>query len=174
MQAPTTQSEPSQPQPPQPKRFTGRHMLFAMLAFFGVVIAVNLTMAVFASTSWTGLVVKNSYVASQAFNRQLEQARVQAARGWTGKIAYRDGAIVLSLADKEGQPVLLDTSVVQVGRPAFEQADHRVAMVHQGNGVYHASDVLQPGIWQVSVRGTSSRGDYRLDSRLIIKPDTGQ
>ena len=65
-------------------------------------------------------------------------------------------------------------SIVQIGRPAFEQADHRVVMVHQGNGIYHAKDPLQPGIWQVSVRGTSSQGDYRLDSRLIIKADAGQ
>ncbi len=149
-------------------------MLFAMLAFFGVIIAVNLTMAVFATKSWTGLVVKNSYVASQAFNRELEQAKVQAARGWTGDITYSKGAVVLSLTDKAGQPVVLDTSIVQIGRPAFEQADHRVVMVHQGNGVYHAKDTLDPGIWQVSVRGTSSQGDYRLDSRLIIKADAGQ
>ena len=78
------------------------------------------------------------------------------------------------VTDKAGQPVLLDSTIVQVGRPAFEQADHRVVMVHQGNGVYHATDPLQPGIWQVSVRGTSSRGDYRLDTRLVIKADTGQ
>lgn len=149
-------------------------MLFAMLAFFGVIIAVNLTMAAFATRSWTGLVVKNSYVASQAFNRELEQAKLQAARGWTGDITYHDGAVVLQLTDKSGQPVVLDTSIVQIGRPAFEQADHRVAMVHQGNGIYHAKDTLDPGIWQVSVRATSSQGDYRLDSRLIIKADTGQ
>ena len=163
-----------QTQAPHPRPFTGRHMLLAMLAFFGVIIAVNLTMAVLASTSWTGLVVKNSYVASQAFNRELEQAKVQAARGWSGAISYRDGSVVLSLTDKAGQPVLLDSTIVQVGRPAFEQADHRVVMVHQGNGVYHATDPLQPGIWQLSVRGTSSRGDYRLDTRLVIKADTGQ
>lgn len=149
-------------------------MLFAMLAFFGVIIAVNLTMAAFATRSWTGLVVKNSYVASQAFNRELEQAKVQAARGWTGDITYREGAVVLSLTDKAGRPVVLDTSIVRIGRPAFEQEDHRVVMVHQGNGIYHAEDKLQLGIWQVSVRGTSSQGDYRLDSRLIIKADAGQ
>lgn len=164
MQAPTT----------QPKPFTGRHMLFAMLAFFGVIIAVNLTMAAFATKSWTGLVVKNSYVASQAFNRELEQAKLQAARGWTGDISYREGAVVLSLTDKAGQPVVLDTSIVQIGRPAFEQSDHRAVMVHQGNGIYHARETLAPGIWQVSVRGTSSQGDYRLDSRLIIKAEAGQ
>ena len=149
-------------------------MLFTMLAFFGVIIAVNLTMAAFATRSWTGLVVKNSYVASQAFNRELEQAKVQAARGWTGDITYREGAVVLSLTDKAGRPVVLDTSIVRIGRPAFEQEDHRVVMVHQGNGIYHAEDKLQLGIWQVSVRGTSSQGDYRLDSRLIIKADAGQ
>ena len=149
-------------------------MLFAMLAFFGVIIAVNLTMAAFATKSWTGLVVKNSYVASQAFNRELEQAKVQAARGWTGDIIYHNGAVVLSLTDKAGQPVVLDTSIVQIGRPAFEQEDHRVVMVHQDNGIYHAKDKLRPGIWQVSVRGTSSQGDYRLDSRLIIKAEAGQ
>ena len=149
-------------------------MLFAMLAFFGVIITVNLTMAAFATRSWTGLVVKNSYVASQAFNRELEQAKVQAARGWTGDIIYHNGAVVLALTDKAGQPVVLDTSIVQIGRPAFEQEDHRVVMVHQGNGIYHAKDKLRPGIWQVSVRGTSSQGDYRLDSRLIIKAEAGQ
>ncbi|MEO1159023.1 MAG: FixH family protein [Pseudomonadota bacterium] len=159
---------------PDSKQFTGRHMLFAMLAFFGVIIIVNLTMAAFATNSWTGLVVKNSYVASQAFNRELEQAKLQAARGWTGDITYSNGAVVLSLTDKTGQPVLLDASVARIGRPAYEQEDHRVVMVHQGNGVYHAKDKLQPGIWQVSVRGTSSQGDYRLDSRLIVKADAGQ
>ena len=41
--------------PTQPKQFTGRHMLFAMLAFFGVIIIVNLTMAAFATRSWTCL-----------------------------------------------------------------------------------------------------------------------
>ncbi len=163
-----------QTQTSRPRQFTGRHMLFAMLAFFGVIIIVNLTMATVASRSWTGLVVKNSYVASQAFNRELEQAKLQAARGWTGDITYRDGAVVLSLTDKAGQPVILDRSVAEIGRPAYEQADHRVVMVHQGNGIYHAKDALQPGIWQVSVRGTSSQGDYRLDSRLIVKADAKQ
>ena len=36
-------------------RFTGWHMTICLLVFFGVVIAVNVFMAVTASTSWTGL-----------------------------------------------------------------------------------------------------------------------
>ncbi|TIS18850.1 MAG: cytochrome oxidase, partial [Mesorhizobium sp.] len=52
----------------KPREFTGRHMLISILAFFAVVIGVNLTMATFAHRSWTGLVVENTYVASQQFN----------------------------------------------------------------------------------------------------------
>ena len=154
----------------QPKPFTGRHMLFAMLAFFGVIVGVNLTMAVLASKSWTGLVVQNSYVASQAFNGQLEQAKAQAARGWSGAITYRNGLVVLSLVDKDGQPVLLESAVARIGRPAFEQADRQLAMVHQGGGIYQVADALAPGDWQVSVRGTSADGAYRLDTRLTVSP----
>ncbi|ESY87148.1 FixH family protein, partial [Mesorhizobium sp. LNHC229A00] len=68
----------------KPREFTGRHMLAIIPAFFGVVIAVNLTMATLANTSWTGLVVENTYVASQQFNRKAEEGRAQAALGWTG------------------------------------------------------------------------------------------
>ena len=62
-------------QPARPREFTGKHMLVIMFAFFGVIIAVNLTMATFAHTSWSGLVVQNSYVAGQHFNRKAEEGR---------------------------------------------------------------------------------------------------
>ncbi|MEO1102369.1 MAG: FixH family protein, partial [Pseudomonadota bacterium] len=47
-----------------PKRFTGWHMLAILVTFFGVVVTVNITMAVLAHTSWTGLLAKNGYRAS--------------------------------------------------------------------------------------------------------------
>ena len=57
------------PHTPSQKTFTGRHMLLLVSAFFAAVIAANGTMAYFAARSWTGLVVENSYVASQEYKR---------------------------------------------------------------------------------------------------------
>ncbi|TIV43240.1 MAG: cytochrome oxidase, partial [Mesorhizobium sp.] len=91
----------------KPREFTGRHMLVIILAFFGVVIAVNLTMATLASTSWTGLVVENTYVASQQFNKKAEEGRAQAALGWTGKLTIAWGEVRYGLADVAGKPVPL-------------------------------------------------------------------
>lgn len=65
------------------RRFSGRHMTVILVAFFGVVVAVNLTMATFATRTFGGVVVDNSYVASQKYNHWLDAARKQRQLGWT-------------------------------------------------------------------------------------------
>ncbi len=65
------------------KRFTGWHACAVLIAFFGVVVAVNLTMAVFATRTFGGVVVENSYVASQKYNGWLAAAKRQEKLGWT-------------------------------------------------------------------------------------------
>jgi nitrogen fixation protein FixH len=64
------------------KRFTGWHFTAIIVGFFGVVIAVNITMAMFATRTFGGVVVENSYVASQEYNEWLEAARKQSRLGW--------------------------------------------------------------------------------------------
>ena len=75
----------------------GKHVLAGMVAFFGVIIAVNLTLAVLANTSWTGLAVENGYVASQHFNAELADARRQGELGWKPDFGYRDHRLELVL-----------------------------------------------------------------------------
>lgn len=65
------------------RRFTGWHFTAIIIAFFGVVIAVNLTMAVFATRTFGGVVVENSYVASQKYNDWLEAAKLQQELAWS-------------------------------------------------------------------------------------------
>ena len=48
--------------------FTGRHMLAGHPRVLRPIIAVNVAMVVAATGTWPGLVVENSYVASQDFN----------------------------------------------------------------------------------------------------------
>ena len=62
--------------------FTGKHMAATMIGGFGVVVAVNFTMAFYATSGFSGVVVKNSYVASQKYNEWLDEAERQEATGW--------------------------------------------------------------------------------------------
>ena len=60
---------------PAGKPFTGWHMVVALGLFFGTIITVNLAMAYYANSTWSGLVVKNTYVASQEFNGKVADVR---------------------------------------------------------------------------------------------------
>ncbi|MEM8973088.1 MAG: FixH family protein [Pseudomonadota bacterium] len=154
----------------RPGEFTGWHMLALMLLFFGVIVSVNITMAVMAGRTWTGLVVKNSYVESQKFNGYLAAAKAQDARGWSTDLSYNNGVIVFDVVDRDGHPVTLTEASLFVGRPAFEQADQTVELTTTKPGRYIATIDLAPGAWALRITGTSDGHPYRRDSRLNVLP----
>ena len=153
----------------RPFTLTGWHVAAAMVAFFAVIVVVNITMATFAAQSWTGLVVKNSYVASQNYNRLLEEGRAQEALGWTSRLEARSDRIVLTLTDAGGEPVVLTAAAAVIGRPAFEQRDHQVDLAHQGGGRYAAEVRLEPGPWMATIDAAAGETPYRQEFRFTVK-----
>ena len=152
----------------QPRAFTGRHMLGAMVAFFGAIIAVNLTMAVFAMNSWTGLVVKNAYVASQEFNANARAGREQAALGWRGELAYRKGELRYRLISANGAVVAATGVEVALGRPAYEAEDQTAVLLARDDGSFGGEIVLADGQWIVRLSAEAGLAEPWLDIRRII------
>ncbi len=135
--------------------FTGRHMAAIIISFFAVIIAVNLTMAYFARSSWTGLVVKNSYVASQSFNRDAEIARQQQALGWQMTLSVKREAVQFIVLDRDNQAMtgLRIRAVLQ--RPTDEAGDQHLKLQERGAGMYRTNAVIGGGVLakrQVPVR----------------------
>lgn len=141
-----------------PRRFTGWHMAAIMVAFFATIIGVNLTMAWFAAASWSGLVVQNSYVASQNFNATTAGKRREAALGWRGTISHDSQSFSLRLSDAAGQPVIATSVTAVIGRPATAAQDFTVDLIATGNGTYSAAAALAPGVWQAKVAVTGANG----------------
>lgn len=158
---------------PRPGNFTGRHMLFIMVVFFGVIISVNLLMAVVATRSWTGLVVANSYVASQNFNDELAAGRKQADLGWQARLQVEPDAALVALteAGAGGRPLQDFTVTLQLSRPTHENEDRLLSLGETGPGLYSAAIRLGPGVWNAELRVTSPAGDnFRQTSRFVVKP----
>ncbi len=74
------------------RELTGRKVFAITAAFFGVIIAVNLLLAYKAVSTFPGLEVQNSYVASQTWD--AERA-AQQALGWDLAAEYDHGAQAL-------------------------------------------------------------------------------
>lgn len=155
----------------RPTEFTGRHMLSIILVFFGVIIAVNLTMATFATTSWSGFVVKNSYVASQQFNEKAQRGRAQAALGWTGNLAIDGSTLRYSLADPEGRPVPLAGVNVMFRRPVSDTEDRNFALGADRDGWHAPADDLNDGVWIVEVAADAMLDEPYRDVRRVVLHD---
>lgn len=156
------------PRSGQPRQFTGWHMLTVMVAFFGVIISVNLLMATFANTSWTGLVVQNTYVASQQFNERVAASRAQAALGWKTTLSITGGEIRYSLNDASGTPVRAESVVAAFRRPAYEAEDWQVTLTGKTGGNFAALAAVRDGIWIVNTDAKMADGTSYKESRRIV------
>lgn len=79
----------------------GKHVAAMFVTGFGIIIAVNLTLAWNAVQTFPGLEVKNSYVASQSFDADRS---AQLALGWDVTARLLGDQLVLEIA-KDEQPV---------------------------------------------------------------------
>lgn len=150
-------------------RLTGRHVLYAMLAFFAVIVSVNLTMAVLANRSWSGLVVENGFVASQSFNRDLAEARRQAARRWSAEFGIRDGQVRFLPRDSAGAPLPGFAVTVSLRRPATGRDDVTLPLGEGRRGEYLAPVTVKSGLWDAEVIATSASGDvFRQIYRIYV------
>ena len=136
--------------------FTGLHMLLATSAFFAVVIAVNVTMAVYASSSWSGLVVQNTYVASQEFNDKTAAMKAMAESGIGGALSIEGREIRYDLHDKNGAPAAVDDVVMNFKRPVGDHEDFHLILRKTGEGRFEAEHEIAEGDWIVEI--TSKRG----------------
>ncbi|MER9945367.1 FixH family protein [Mesorhizobium sp. M0092] len=150
------------------REFTGRHMLFTILGFFGAVIGVNVTMATLANTSWTGLVVENTYVASQQFNEKAEEGRAQAALGWTGKLTIAGGEVRYSLANAGGKPIALRGVKVLFRHPAYEAEDKAVTLAPISGQEFTTRHTPKDGVWIVEVDADAGLAEPYRDVRRIM------
>ena len=142
---------------------TGRKVLLMAVAAFGVIIAVNVVMAYKAISTFPGLEVGNSYVASQVFD--AERA-AQDRLGWTLAHDYKDGALRLSFRDRDGKPVQVDRLTATVGRTTEARDDRQPEFAFDGAD-YVAETSLTPGKWMVLMEAFSKDGT-RFHQRLDL------
>jgi nitrogen fixation protein FixH len=153
-----------------PKQLTGWHVLAMLVAFFGVIFSVNFTMAWFANSTWSGLVVANGYVASQSFDKDLAKARAQEALGWKVGFAFTQDRIRLTFADATDQKIDSLAISGNLERTVTDKQDQKLTFSPMGAGVYTAPAVLAPGVWEVEIDAQGNGiADYRKIFRFVVK-----
>jgi nitrogen fixation protein FixH len=158
------------------RELKGWHVLLITLAFFGVTIGVNIVMATYAITTFSGEDTPNSYAAGVAYNKTLAAHAAQRQLGWTAVIDLEPEsqgrqALDVTIKDANAQPLTGLTVEVTFRRPTDAHLDRSVPLVRAADGKY-AGEVaaLAPGLWDVIARTHDAAGTpFEATRRVVVQ-----
>lgn len=157
-------------------QITGRKVLVGLLAFFGVVFAVNGTFVYFAFASWPGLSADRPYGHGLQYNAVLAAADAQAAQGWHSSLTQQTvGGQVrfqVVLRNANGDPVSGAAARLDLERPIGEIAGAALPLAEWAPGAYRAdASKLPAGRWYATLTATApGAADYRLRYEIQVRP----
>ncbi len=154
---------------------TGRKVLAIVVAFFGVIIAVNVTLAVLAVETLSGTEVASAYNASLAYQNEIEAAQRQDDRHWNvSAAAKRDASgnvnVSINARDAQGTPLKGLQLSVQLQRPVDKRFDRDAVLAEQAPGTYAVrfADVAA-GQWDLVIEADSDGAAmFRSRSRIVL------
>jgi len=142
-----------------PKPLTGTKVLLMLVAFFGVVIGVNVTMAKLAISTLPGTEVDSPYSAGLTYEKEITAAHDQAARKWQvnahiQRSAAGDATVQVEARDASGRPMTGLKFQGRLERPADKRADLAVNLSEVGIGIYRGNaTAVAPGLWDLVLEG---------------------
>jgi nitrogen fixation protein FixH len=145
-----------------------------LLAFFGVVIGVNMTMMKLAILTLPGTEVDSAYSASLAYENEITAAHDQNARNWKVDAHIqrsRDGGATLQVEarDNSGVPMSGLTFQGRFERPTDRRADQPVALAETGIGIYRGSaPLIASGQWDLVLEGDAAGRRMFLSKNRVL------
>lgn len=135
-------------------KMTGGKVLAIFFGAFGIILAVNLLMAYSAVSTFPGLEVRNSYVASQGFNDRLTAQR---SLGWDVQVGVTDGELRVVFTDPDGNPADIAVMQATLGRATHTRDDLEPVFAQQA-GTFTAPVSIAPGNWNLRLIATAPDG----------------
>ncbi|MDO8980437.1 MAG: FixH family protein [Afipia sp.] len=157
------------------KPLTGRAVLIMLVAFFGVVIGVNLVMMLLAIDTLPGTDVDSAYRASLAYEREIQAAHEQDTLHWRVEAHIERGAadsanIRIAVRDSKGAPLTgLDFSG-RLERPTDKRADRAIVLTEIETGIYKGrAEGILAGQWNLVLEGdTGGKRVFRSRNRVML------
>ena len=151
--------------------FTGRHMLAAILAFFGGHHRRQRDARPCspdrAGPAWSSRTP--TWPASNS-TRSAAEGRAQAALGWSSALTIAGGHIGYRLADRHGKAISLAGGTAAFRHPAYAADDVTLPLAPQTDGTLGAAKTIRDGVWIVEIHADAGLDHpYRETRRLLIR-----
>ncbi len=151
-------------------RVKGWHVAAAVTAFFAVIIAVDVSFAVMAYRTHPGQVSVTPYEDGLLYDRHIAQLRKQARLGWKATAEARQGALILTYADKGGHPLKGLAVTATLERPATGSGRFAPLFRETLAGQYEASVTGLRGAWDMTAEARAGSNAVFVAERRLTWP----
>ncbi len=156
------------------KELTGKHVLLMLVAFFGILIAVNIYFAFAAVTSFRGEDVKGSYRQGLEYNQTIAARAEQKTLGWTVKANLlsegENENVLLVLFNDENENPIDGLSIEGILRhPTDLEQDKSIMFQPRGNGRYKAVFNDISGQWKLRATAQKSEDSFLFEHDIIVE-----
>lgn len=159
----------------EPRELTGRMVLALLLAFFGVIFAVNGVLVHKALSTFGGVETESSYNAGQSFEREVAKAEAQDARHWriAGEVTRAtDGAALLDIVARDAGGAALTglDALVSFERPTDRRLDRAIIVSNDGPGHFRGRATIAAGQWDLVIElWRQGERQFRSINRIVLK-----
>lgn len=145
------------------REIKGWHVFAGFALAFGVIIAVNLTLAFNAVRTFPGLEVRNSYVASQSFDREKA---AQLGLGWDVSARLQGNELELVILE-DGRAIAPKIESATFGRATNVQQDQTPEFTFDGSAL-RATVQGGRGNWNLRLRARADDGTL-FHQRVVVR-----
>jgi nitrogen fixation protein FixH len=156
-------------------QLSGKHVLLMLIAFFGIILAVNIDLVLKAQTTFSGEDVHNAYLQGVDFNETLAKRAEQARLGWQAEIkASRTSVkavnIAISIREPDGSAPVGLALEGRLRHPSDARLDHDLKFRALGPGHFAVTLPNVPkGLWNIEVHSSAaSSHPFEADKRLWL------
>jgi nitrogen fixation protein FixH len=153
---------------------TGRGVLFWLLGFFAVIMAMNAWYVMLSIKTFRGEDEQLPYLQGVAYNQTLAHRAEQKALGWQATVTLAPlpagkAKLAVVLRDAMGRPLQGLALAGELRHPSDENRDRPLTLRPAGPGLYEAEiSQVAPGAWDAVVR-TRSGEPFEMVRRLWLR-----
>jgi len=150
------------------KELTGRHVLYILLAFFGVMLAVNIYFTVMAVSSFRGEDVPRSYRQGLEYNQTIAARQTQSQLGWTAGVNHIDGRIIVEIRDIDGDVIRGLELDAKLRHPTDTSQDRPIIFTRDLSGRFTAELPVTQGKWLLKAVTQSGDNPFKFEYELWL------
>lgn len=151
------------------KELTGQHVLIMLLAFFGIMLSVNVYFTVMAVKSFSGEDVPRSYRQGLDYNQTLESRAAQNELGWSAHVNAVADRVIVEVRSASGEPIDNLQLTGGLHHPATLSNDQTLTFTPDGNGRYVAKIFGLQGRWKLKAIAVEDQAEFRFESDLWLE-----